>query len=63
MDPVSASLFDSVEEKIILTLVKTVKKTLSRTIAIGTKTVMTGKRDQAQCQIQIRTRGDGFLAN
>lgn len=28
MDPVSAPLFDSVEEKIILTLVRTVKKTL-----------------------------------
>lgn len=41
-----------VKEKIILILVKTVRNTLCGTIAIGAKTVATGKRDGAQLRIQ-----------
>lgn len=39
-------------EKITLTLVKMVKKTLFSTVMIGVKTMAIGERDQAQLQIQ-----------
>lgn len=46
-----------VEGKFILILVRTVRKTLCRTIAIGVKTVPTGER-WASTQNTIRTRED-----
>ena len=45
MDPISAPLFDSVKEKIILILVKAVKKALFKPAAIG-------EREWVQLQIQ-----------
>lgn len=43
-----------VKEKIVLTLVKMVMKTLFRTTAIGVKTITQWERDQVQFSIQPR---------
>lgn len=43
----------SVKEKIILTFVKMVRKSLFSTIAIGVKTILIQERDRAQLQRQL----------
>ena len=49
-------------KKIILALVKTVRKTLLRAIAVGVKTIAVGERDWAQSTMNTTKRaGDVHL--